>query len=146
MLGLAFATARAGNLDKAGDFLASAVHADPALMPRAVRLVLELADAGSRKQALRLADRLQKAGEDLPHGYTAAGDLHMAERRFTEALAAYESAMQRSDDPVIALKSFIAAREAGLSEPAAVLQKWLARHPDDERVKRILASMEDKTS
>ncbi len=146
LLGLAFATARAGRLGEASGFLTRAVDTDPALMPRAVRLVLELADAGSRKDALRLADNLQKAAEHLPYGYTAAGDLHMAERRFTEALAAYEAAMQLSDDPIIAVKSFIAAREAGLAQPAAVLERWLAKHPDDKRVRRILASAENTTS
>ncbi|NND60321.1 MAG: hypothetical protein HKN49_08640, partial [Gammaproteobacteria bacterium] len=42
----------------------------------------------------------------------------------------------------IAVKSFIAAREAGLDQPTAVLQRWLARHPNDSRVRRILESAE----
>lgn len=138
LLGLAFAAARLGKFESADDYLARALRGDPNLVARAVRLVLEVADAGKNEQALKLAKRLQLSAENLPDGYSAAGDVHLSQRRFTEALAAYEAAMQFSADPLIAVKSFIAAREAGLKSPSDTLEKWLALHPEDQRIQRIL--------
>ncbi|MDH3589813.1 MAG: tetratricopeptide repeat protein [Gammaproteobacteria bacterium] len=139
-LGLAHAAIERGDIDAAKKFLGRAVELEASLMPRAVALILELARSNKRKHALMLARHLQEVGENLPHGYTAAGDVHMAERRFGEALVAYENAMTLSDDPVVALKTFIAAREAGSKEPARLLQQWLAAHPENESVKKMLAN------
>ncbi len=134
---LAKAAIVADDIDTAKEHLGHAVELESGLMPRAVGLVLDLA-RDHREQALELAGHLQTVGENLPHGYTAAGDLHMAERRFGEALAAYESALPHSSDTITLLKTFIAARESGSSEPTRLLQQWLAAHPGDESVRKML--------
>lgn len=140
LLELAAAAVGRGEVATARELLRRAVQISPELMPRASSMVIDVADEGRPAEALDLARELQAAGADLPHGYLAAGDVHMGEKRFADALGAYERALEHGDDSVIALKAFIAAREAGIPEPARTLQMWLERHPGDERVRRMLAN------
>ncbi|MBT8137541.1 MAG: tetratricopeptide repeat protein [Gammaproteobacteria bacterium] len=142
-LGMTRAAVLRDDIDQARDLVGKAITLDASLMPQAVAIVLELAGSKRRADALQLADHLQSVAENLPHGYAAVGDLHMAQQRFGEALTAYESAMQRSDDPVIALKTFIAAREAGSAEPGRLLRQWLAAHPGDESVRKMLDQLNE---
>lgn len=140
LLGLAAAAAQRRDVDAAGELLGRAMQVDERLAPLASAIVVGVAESGDASVALELARHLQRAGSHLPDGYAAAGDVHMTAQRYADARAAYESAMLRSDDPVVALKTYIAAREAGHPHPEQLLQKWLQAHPGNASVSRMLAS------
>ena len=64
--------------------------------------------------------------------------IFMSTGNFDRAAEAYEKAVSRSDQRVIALKAFTARWQAGERDAAAPLREWLASHPDDERMNRVL--------
>lgn len=140
LLELALAAVDRDDVATARELMRRAVKISPELMSQASSMVIDIADAGRTSVALDLAQALQDAADHLPHGYLAAGDLHMSAQRFDDAFDAYEAALRLGDDRVIALKAYVAAREAGRSEPTQTLKSWLNRHPGDESVKRMLVN------
>lgn len=94
-----------------------------------------------RGQLQRALARARKLAGESPPGVMQEleGDVYRSAKRFVEALAAYEQAQQLHPSASLALKIFSARQALDRKPVEASLVSWLGRHPDDRRLRRILA-------
>src|SRR5262249_6235204 len=67
------------------------------------------------------------------------GDVLSAARRYAEAANAYDQSARLRPGATIALRAYTARRLAQFEDPAKPLREWLARDPDEDRVRLALA-------
>ena len=92
------------------------------------------------KAALVMAEKLQQAHPQAPHGYALEGDVHAARREPERAAAAYAMAYEREANALLARKLFDSRTKTGDNESAyEVLSQWLAEHPEDTAIRALLA-------
>jgi len=85
--------------------------------------------------------RLAKLQPDSMLSHSLIGDTYLTERRYAEAIGAYEKAYAVSQEFAQAAKLSQAHDVAGEKEQALnVLFEWLAQNPDDARAHRMLAA------
>ena len=137
---LARANLLKGSLKKARTLLDSVLQQQPDNIAALSLLAdLELL-AGDANASLRLAAQLQKLAPESAIGYIQAGNARMRLKQFEQALAQYNRAWRFQQDPSLLLKRFNAAQRAGKADADAILQQWLAEHPDDARIRFQLGS------
>ena len=73
---------------------------------------------------------------DTPPGEDTAlweleGDIRAARKEYSQAAAAFERAESRGGSASLAIRSVAVRRAAGLADPTAPLERWVARHPGD---------------
>jgi putative PEP-CTERM system TPR-repeat lipoprotein len=96
--------------------------------------------AGRPAEALKLAKDLQKAAPRSPAGLTLEGDLLLQQKRYADALKAYQGAFALGQSSLLAVKLHVAQNKAGNRKEAdAKLQQWLNDHPDDVGAWQYLA-------
>jgi putative PEP-CTERM system TPR-repeat lipoprotein len=83
------------------------------------------------ERAAGYVERVRQVAPDSTTTYQLEGDLAMAQKRYREALAAYEKADPSGRNRAVTLGRFTAAQRAGLPEADAVLERWITEHPDD---------------
>jgi tetratricopeptide (TPR) repeat protein len=89
--------------------------------------------------ALALAKKLGQQPASRVAGLTLTGDLYMASKSYAKAAQAYQQGLNiRADGPLV-VKSFLALSASGAKDSAAILRKWLAKHPDDDATRLLLA-------
>ncbi len=111
----------------------------PRLLP-----ALSLAAATSLRgrdleRATGYVERVRNVAPDSRISHQLEGDLALAQKRYREALAAYEKADPTFQDRNVMMARFVAAKGAGASRPEKVVEDWLARHPDDAEAISIVA-------
>lgn len=88
--------------------------------------------AGHIPEALKIARRLQAAKATAAVGATLEGDVHLAERKFAEALSSYETALAAAKTTLMAMKVHQAQEALGRRADAnARLLRWMTDHPED---------------
>jgi putative PEP-CTERM system TPR-repeat lipoprotein len=92
-------------------------------------------------EAVKLARQLQALTPQSPAGFVIEGDVLTAQKRYTEAVKAYEKAIAIGGAGPIVVKLHAAETKAGNPREAdAKLQQWLKEHPEDMSVLRYLAA------
>jgi putative PEP-CTERM system TPR-repeat lipoprotein len=97
---------------------------------------------GRFKQALAIAQNAQKQRPKDPAGYIFEGDVHAANKEWTEAAAAYRRGLKESASPDLAIRMHdvfvVTGDRAGANQFAA---KWFKEHPMDSGLRLHLAQM-----
>ncbi|HET6345004.1 MAG TPA: hypothetical protein VFH51_08730, partial [Myxococcota bacterium] len=98
---------------------------------------------GDQAQARQRVEALKAAHPNDPATLTLEGDVLMATRDYAKAIVAYENAAQLKPSNALALRVYRARQAASVEHPEQPLEKWLARHPDDQVVRLVLAEAYD---
>lgn len=99
--------------------------------------MLDVGD-GRAAEALATARRLQEAFPTLPAPYVLEAEIQSRILQFPEAAAAYERAYAIQPSATTAVQAHQARVRAG-GDGLALLRSWLDDHPDDVRVRMIVA-------
>jgi putative PEP-CTERM system TPR-repeat lipoprotein len=119
--------------------LTAVVKADPAQVKAVMLLAFMRLHDNNLADALALAKKLGQQPASRVAGLTLTGDLYMASKSYAKAAQAYQQGLDiRPDGPLVG-KSFLALSASGAKDPAAILRKWLAKHPDDDATRLLLA-------
>ena len=120
--------------------LQKAVDADPGFLPAHVLLTEVLLERGNLELAGDVIAMIGQRFPDSVEGLRLSGDLALRRGEIAAAIEAYEQALQLRDNSLVTVRLADAHRQAGQGGKARkVLQRWLARHPDDLRVREALA-------
>lgn len=95
---------------------------------------------GGAEAALERARSLHARWPHSPAPKVLEGDLFMTRRQYDEAVTAYREAERLGGDATLAVKLFDARRLANHDRPEEPLERWLALHPQDLRVRGVLAT------
>jgi cellulose synthase operon protein C len=140
---LARAAFAKNNLAEARKLIAEALAINPTWLPAVALLAqVELADK-KPDAALALASGLKKNASTASAGYALEGDVLMATRQAARAATSYAESGSLRPTAEAALGEFQARRVAGMVEPTQPLVGWLKQHPDDSRVRLMLAQAYD---
>lgn len=89
------------------------------------------------------SERIKRLGNSHPNSAlpnTLAGDLMLHLRRYDEAAAAYERALDTEPSSYLVVSHYEALRQAGTRQPPLDrIRDWVKSHPDDELARRTLA-------
>ncbi len=91
------------------------------------------------ERATGYVERVRQVAPDSPISHQLEGDLALAQKRYREALAAYEKADPSLQNRNVTMARFVAAKAAGASRPEKVVEDWIAKHPDDADAISIVA-------
>lgn len=143
---LANAQAVNSNIAAATNTLKKAVALKPDFAAAQVALVgLEVRD-GHIPEAMKMAQQLQKQSPKSALGFVLEGDVLMIEKKFPQAVAAYETAYRLRRSGAVVVKLHAAYMQAGKPREAeARLAQWLKESPDDasSRLYAAAASLRD---
>lgn len=91
--------------------------------------------------ALEHARALQRLHPEMALGYQLEGDVHNVAGETGQAVAAYQQAVKKGPNGTNVMSLYGAHRRAGdRDEATRVLERWLARAPEDSRARWALAS------
>jgi putative PEP-CTERM system TPR-repeat lipoprotein len=115
-----------------------------AIQPDFPAAQLALAEVYARKGWLDLAmmeaERIQKKHPEASAGYQLQADILMGQNKAALALPLFEKALAITPVPELVIKTANAQRAgAKRADAARRLDAWLAKHPDDVRVRRYKA-------
>ncbi len=104
----------------------------------------QMADAYARTgqfpEALRIATSLQQSAPKAPGGWIVEGDIHMAAKKFGDAVRAYQRAFSMAPSGLTVVKLHSAlARDGKANEGESRLKEWLVKHPTDAGTRSYLA-------
>jgi putative PEP-CTERM system TPR-repeat lipoprotein len=124
---LGTARAQRNDVDGAREAFTKAIELDPRHLPSKLALgVLETA-VRDFATALAIAERIHREHPKSGAGEVLRGDVHLANRRLSEAAQAYERALAREPSGHVFAKLVRAHQAAGKPEAVlAVLRQWLA--------------------
>lgn len=132
--------AQLGDTKAAKESLEKSLSLDKRLLPAQLFLAqLEIKDK-QPKAALAIAKTIQKQRPSEPAGYRLQGDVLMFQGKYSEAVAPYEKAYEKSQVAVLAIAIYQARKKAKHKKPYVSLETWLKTHADDYAVRSILAS------
>jgi putative PEP-CTERM system TPR-repeat lipoprotein len=102
--------------------------------------ILELSE-GNFDSALKVSQQMKTSLPDSATGYLLEGDVLAAKGSNEGALSAYKSALSRSkDNSEAAIKTSSIQRALGNTKDSyETLQSWLETHPEDAKVRYVLA-------
>jgi putative PEP-CTERM system TPR-repeat lipoprotein len=120
--------------------LNEALEKDPSNVQVKIILIEIETREGDAAAALSMATELRNSHPELAAADMLVGDIRMREKRYDDAIAAYEAGLSKSETAVLALRRFTAQRQAGrLDEALSVLQAWVDR-TGDRAARQILAN------
>ena len=91
--------------------------------------------------ALQLANQIIKQNPKMPNGYMLKGDLLMQQGKPEAALKSYKSANKYNPSGPLVIRQYRAMKKSGrIRRAERILISWLNNHPEDDRVRLILAS------
>jgi putative PEP-CTERM system TPR-repeat lipoprotein len=138
------ATAQAATQNFAGAIVSlnKALSLKPDYLDAEVLLASAEARTGQFREAMTIAQQLQKQHPELPTGLAVQGDILMAQQQYAAALKAYEKAVAIDNTgDVLAIKIHQALTAGGKAKEAdARLVDWLKDHPNDVPARAYLAS------
>ncbi len=130
-------------LDQARTTLRDGLRASPGNLGIMQALVAIEQRAGGINAALAAADQLKRDPANMPVAAVLRGDAYMAQRRFSDAAAAYAAEMKANPSAALALRSANALNSAGAPDQAAQqLRTWLAQNPEDADAAQVLATFD----
>jgi putative PEP-CTERM system TPR-repeat lipoprotein len=137
---LAMAQALSGGQAAAASTLKKALALKPDFVDAQVALVgLEIL-AGHYREAMKIAQQVQKQAAKSPLGFILEGDVWMAEKKFPAAVNAYETAYGIARSGVLAIKLHAAYAQARKpNEAEARLAQLLKESPDDAGLRQYAA-------
>lgn len=101
-----------------------------------VQLEIKLGNFG---RALEFGRRMQQEYPELYLGYELAGDVWMAQQKYSKAAGEYTQAWARMQNSALAIKlSETSARTGDAAGAARYLQTWLSGHENDARARQFL--------
>jgi putative PEP-CTERM system TPR-repeat lipoprotein len=120
--------------------LQSALEKDPDNVQTKMMVIEVETRDGDLAVASRMATELRAAHPEAAAADMLIGDVRMREKRFDDAVAAYEAGLAKADTSVLAIRRFAAQQQAGRSEEAiAQLQTWVDR-TGDRSARQVLAN------
>lgn len=139
-LRIAGAQMQAKNDSAAADALRRALSIDPAFMQaRAGQMELAMR-AGKPDQALAIARQVQAEYPKSPTGYVLEGDMLIAQKNPTGAIAAYDKAFALTNSPAILVKlSQLLAQNGRAAEGQARLEKFHLAYPGNDMIAMLVA-------
>lgn len=130
-------------LDPARATLRDGLRASPGNLGMLQALVAIEQRAGGINAALAAADQLKRDPANMPAAAVLRGDTYMAQRRFSDAAAAYAAELKAAPSSTLALRSATALNAAGGQDQAAQqLRTWMAQNPEDADVAQVLATLD----
>lgn len=121
--------------------LARAITAEPALVDAHIELVTLHLKQRKPDAALAVAHALQQRYPDQAAGYKLAGDVHAAQGKHTEALAAYQKAFSTGPNgPALIQLSGALGKLGRAAEADTLIARWLREHPADVPTRMHVAS------
>lgn len=110
--------------------------------PRAEMGLAELdVRQGNTAAAYRRIEALRKANLPAATVDQMAGDLRMMAQDFNQAVAFYDKALASAPSSQLVIKKYRARAATNGSGKEGILLEWLADHPEDTTVRRLLASV-----
>lgn len=103
------------------------------------QLVVAESRLGHYDRALSIINDLKNRLPDSYRLLALEGDVLMQQKRYRRAISAYEQAATLKPSTELLVKLYAAGKIAGLPAPEARLTAWLDRHPDDMRIRTLLA-------
>ncbi len=130
----------AGNLSSAKQYFNKALVLDPQFLPAQLTLSQLAVKNGNLDKAMRIAKKIQKQRPSLGIGYELEGDFLMQVKDPATAAKAYAKGFTNAPSGKLAVKHFQAERKRrGKKADVTLLMKWLEKHPNDNRVRSVLA-------
>lgn len=126
---------------KAREALESALEIKPDFLRAQEALIgLELS-AKKPEAALALARRMQTQHPGLPTGFEREGDIHLTQKRYSQAIRSYEQAMAKKQDHSIFIKLNRTLHLAGdIKTAEQALSAWLQRYPGEPTIRDYAAN------
>lgn len=116
----------------AADDLKRAVELDPKLAAARIAQVELAMRRGRGDEALSYARALQKLDQQAATGLMLEGDLLMTQKKFAQALPAYQKAYAARPSAQLVVKTAEAMRQSGkAAEARQLVAQWQKAHPDD---------------
>jgi putative PEP-CTERM system TPR-repeat lipoprotein len=139
---LATAQVAVQNFDAATISLNKALALKPDYLDAEILLASAQLKTGRYRDAMNIAQQIQKQHPESATGVALQGDVLMAQKQFAPALKAYEKASAiNNDSDVLAVKTHQALTEGGNAKEAdARLVRWLKDHPSNVPARAYLAS------
>ena len=137
--GLARAELSLQHVYEAKKVLAKTLERQPGYLPAISTLAAIEMGEGNAKQALARARALQQQDDTSMAGHLLEGDLYMMQRQFDGAARAYDATSKQAQSAPLAIKSYLARKQARMPDAVKPLEEWLSTHPDDARVRLMLA-------
>ncbi len=129
-----------GNLEAARATASRALSIQPEYLPAAAMNAFLDVEAKRPEAALSRLESLKKRRPNDPAVLVLEGELLMALQRPADAAVALERAIALRDSALTSVKLYQARLAAGASNALQPLESWVATHPEDVTVRRLLAS------
>jgi len=138
---LGTAQLRRSDYDNARKSFRKSLDLDPKHVPSEVGLARIAMKTKQTKRAHEIAARIQKQYPDQVTGYAVEANLYAETGKYGDAARAYAEAYQRAPSAELAIKQYqMLTRHKEPQAAIKPLEHWLARKPDDRRVRLVLAS------
>jgi cellulose synthase operon protein C len=129
---------KAGRVDDALAAARECLKVDPNYVP-ALAMAGSLLLTSDPAESGKMLERIRVQAPDHPAVAVLEGDLAMREGQYAQAAQSYARAGRTAPAPELALREFAARFQGKLPDPDAPLTAWLASHPQDVRVRTVLA-------
>jgi len=114
------------------DSIKLAAELEPGFVPARTAQIKVALRAGKVDEALAVARDLQKRDAKSAAGFALEGDILASQKKFVQAVPAYQQALQRAESSELALKLAQVMKQAGREKDVTpFLTDWQKRHPQD---------------
>lgn len=119
--------------------LQAIIDRQPTLVSAVRLLALVQLHQGNKKAAFATAKHLgQEPGAEAAAAQLE-GDLHMAQKQYQQAAAAYDASLKSHPSRAVVVDDFIARVRGRMKGPQQPLVSWLSQHGNDVAVRSLLA-------
>lgn len=136
LLGLARLLVADGDAEGAVQYLRRVLERDPRQLDAIMGMVQLAVQRGDFEEA---ETWLASAPQSVQR-FTVEGNLHVAQRSYADAAVAFDRAFALQPSAALAVRKYMASREAGLPNAEAGLLAWLERQPNHPDVNFALGS------
>jgi putative PEP-CTERM system TPR-repeat lipoprotein len=121
----------AKNKDDAVESLRKALAIRPDLLQAQLGIIALHVEAGRVKEALNVAQEVQKQRPKEATGYVYEGDIQVAQKNWTEATKVYRTGLSRAPSTDLAIRLHTALAVASSAEADRFAATWVKEHPKD---------------
>jgi putative PEP-CTERM system TPR-repeat lipoprotein len=130
----------ASDRDSAIDSLRKALSIQPGLLEAQRRLATLYTAAGKHKEAVAIAQQVQKQRPKQSVGYLYEGDIHASAKNWSEAAAAYRRGLKETSSVDLAARLYDVYVTSGDQTNAKQFSAtWIKEHPKDDAFRLHLA-------